>query len=33
MGLVDPLAGKIHQRREVALGTERLGLESADFAG
>ena len=33
MGLVDPLAGKVHQRREVALGTERLGLESADFAG
>ena len=33
MDLVDPLAGEIHQRREVALGTERPGLESGDFAG
>ena len=33
MDLVDPLAGEIHQRREVALGTERLGLEASDSAG
>ena len=33
MDLVDPLSGNIHQRREVALGTERLGLEASDSAG
>ena len=32
MCLVDPLAGEIHQRREIALGAERLRLEPADFA-
>ena len=29
---VDPAAGEIHQRRQVALAAERLGLESADLA-
>ena len=33
MCLVDPLAGEIHQRREIALGAERLRLEPADFTG
>ena len=32
MDLVDPLAGELHQRREVAAGTERLGLEASHYA-
>ena len=32
MDLVDPTAGEIHQRREVVLGTECLGLEAYDSA-
>ena len=31
--LVDPPAGKIDQRREVALSAEHLGLEPTDLAG
>ncbi|MDE0863018.1 MAG: hypothetical protein OSA98_04470, partial [Rubripirellula sp.] len=30
--VVDPAAGEIHQRREIASAAERLGLESADLA-
>ena len=33
MDLVDPLAREIHQRREVAFGTERFSLEASDSAG
>ncbi len=33
MDLVNPLAGELHQRRQVALGAECVGLESADLAG
>jgi len=29
---VDPAAGELHQRREVALGAERLRLKAADLA-
>jgi len=32
MDLVNPLAGELHQRREIALGAERRRLEAAHFA-
>ena len=33
MDLVDPLAGKIHQRREVAAGVDNLRLKAANLTG
>ncbi len=33
LDLVDPLAGEIHQRREIACGAERLRFKPAHFAG
>ena len=32
MDLVDPLAGKVHQGHQVAVGAERLGLKASDSA-